>query len=207
VSDDEDESIPVDDSDASSELHFTGDLDPVCHKQFQPRSVAVDSDGNIAVYDVGNGVVKVFRLSDGGLLRTIGGRSSGYRPLSRFWELCGIAFDMEGNLVVTDHYHEDCRGKNNRLLVLRYSDGAVIRIIELPNVRPVGLAFDGAGHVVVVDYLNFVHVLRYSDGQFIRSVPFQPLPYWGGGGGGGSVAIDPCGRIVRVVDRRVLVVE
>jgi len=198
---DDDESISDDDDDVSSELLFTGDVDTVCHKQFQPRSVAVDSDGNIAVYDSGNGVVKVFRSSDGGLLRTIGGRSSGYRPLSPC-EQCGIAFDMEGNLVVTDFYHADSHKKHNHLLVLRYSDGAVIRVINLPNVQPVGIAFDGAGHVVVVDFLHFVHVLRYSDGQFVRSIPIQSRSYIEG-----SVAIDPCGRIVLVVDRRVVVVE
>jgi hypothetical protein len=86
--------------------------------------------------------------------------------------------------------------------VLRYSDGAVIRVINLPNVQPVGVAFDGAGHVVVVDFLHFVHVLRYSDGQFVRSIPIQSRSYIEG-----SVAIDPCGRIVLVVDRRVVVVE
>ena len=198
---DDDENISDDDDDVSSELLFTGDVDTVCHKQFQPRSVAVDSDGNIAVYDSGTGVVKVFRSSDGGLLRTIGGRSSGYRPLSPC-EQCGIAFDMEGNLVVTDFYHEDSHKKHNHLLVLRYSDGAVIRVINLPNVQPVGIAFDGAGHVVVVDFLHFVHVLRYSDGQFVRSIPIQSRSYIEG-----SVAIDPCGRIVLVVDRRVVVVE
>jgi hypothetical protein len=196
---DDDESVDDDDDDddVCSELYVTGDIDPVCHKRFQPRSVAVDSDGNIAVYDVGNGVVKVFRSSDGGLLRTIGGRSSGYRPLSKY-EQCGMAFDMEGNLVVTDYHHE----KHNHLLVLRYSDGAVIRIIKLPNVQPVGIAFDAAGHVVVVDILRFVHVLRYSDGQFVRSIPIQSHSYIEG-----SVAVDPRGRIVLVVDRRVVLLE
>ncbi len=131
----------ADDDDAfCTEPHFTSDIDPVCHKPFQPRSVAVDSDGNIAVFDFGNGVVKVFRLSDGSLLRSIGGRSSGYRPLSRS-EQCGLAFDTDGNLVVTDYSHDT----HNNLLVLRYSDGALLRAIKLPNVQPIGLAFDGAG--------------------------------------------------------------
>ena len=113
-----------------------------------------------------------------------------------------MAFDIEGNLVVTDHYHEDSHEKHNHLFVLKYSDVAVIRIINLPNVRPVGIAFDGAGHVIVVEFLCFVHVLRYSDGQFVRSIPIQSHTYIEG-----SVAIDPCGRIVLVVDRRVVVVE
>jgi hypothetical protein len=197
VSSGDEEDIPSDDDDTPSEIHFTGEVDPVCHLQFKPRSVAVDSDGNIAVYDTGNGVVKVFRLSDGALLRTIGGRSSGYRALSQS-DQCGIAFDMEGNLVVTDLFYK----KGNQLLVLRYSDGAVIRTIKLPNVHPVGITFDGAGHVVVVDCRHFVHVLRYSDGQFVRTIPIEAHCYMLGG-----VAIDRCGRIVLAVDGRVVVVE
>jgi hypothetical protein len=141
---DDDDSVPDDDDAMRSEPHFASDIDPVCHKPFQPRSLAVDSDGNIAVFDFGNGVVKVFHLSDGNLLRSIGGRSSGYRPLSCS-EQCGIAFDTDGNLVITDYSH----ATHNNLLVLRYSDGTLLRAIKLPNVQPVGLAFDAAGAIKV----------------------------------------------------------
>jgi hypothetical protein len=118
----------------------------------------------------------------------------------------GIAFDMEGNLVVTDWSYE----KHNHLLVLRYSNGAVICTIELRNVQPVGIAFDAAGHVVVVDYHRFVHVLRYSDGQCLCTIPIVhsvPVHSHFYSYIEGSVAIDPCGRILLVADRRVVVIE
>ena len=45
--------------------------------------------------------------------------------------------------------------------------------------------------------------LRYSDGQFVRSIPIQSNSYIEG-----SVAVDPRGRIVLVVhDRRVVLLE
>jgi hypothetical protein len=181
---------------------LTGGVDPFCRKPFEPCSVAVDSDGNIAVYDFGNRVVKVFRVSDGSLIRSIGGRL----PPSMTSNQCGIAFDMEGNLVVTNFSSEE----HNNLLVLRYSDGSVIRTIELRNVQPVGIAFDGAGHVVVVDFLRFVHVLRYSDGLFVRTIPLVhtvPIQPFSHSYIEGSVVIDTCGRIALVLDRHLVVIE
>jgi DNA-binding beta-propeller fold protein YncE len=62
---------------------------------------------------------------------------------------------------------------------------------------PSGVAFDAAGHIVVVEYNNHrVQVLRYSDGAHVRTIGSQGScngqfnqPY-------GGIAIDSDGRMV-----------
>ncbi len=80
------------------------------------------------------------------------------------------AFDDEGNLAVSD-----CG--NHRILVLRFSDGALLRTIGSPGSgngqfrTPSGIAFDGSGHILVADEGNKrVQMLRYSDGAHVRTI-------------------------------------
>ena len=60
----------------------------------------------------------------------------------------GVAFDGEGNLVVSD-------GFNSRIQVFRYIDGVHLRTIGSQGAgngqfnEPWGIAFDGAGHIIV----------------------------------------------------------
>jgi len=82
----------------------------------------------------------------------------------------GVAFDGEGNLVVSDCH-------NHRIQVLRYIDGAHLRTIGSKGAgnrefnKPWGVAFDGAGHIIVSEYGGHrVQVLRYSDGAHIRTI-------------------------------------
>jgi DNA-binding beta-propeller fold protein YncE len=62
-----------------------------------------------------------------------------------------LAFDAEGNLVVGDQ-------GNQRMQVLTYSDGAHVRTIGSKGSgkgqfqNPSGIAFDGAGHILVAEY-------------------------------------------------------
>jgi DNA-binding beta-propeller fold protein YncE len=89
--------------------------------------------------------------------------------------------------------------------VLRYSDGAHVRTIGSEGAGagqfrwPSGVAFDAAGHIVVIDRgNNRVQVLRYSDGAHVRTIGTAPL---GTGNGpfrfpAGGIAIDSDGRIV-----------
>ncbi len=87
--------------------------------------------------------------------------------------------------------------------VLRYSDGAHVCTIGSPGAGagrfqvPTGVAFDAAGHIVVVENGNHrVQVLRYSDGAHVRTIGS-----YGSGNGQfynprGGIAIDSDGRIV-----------
>jgi len=103
-----------------------------------------------------------------GFVRAIGSRGAGN---GQFNQPCGgVAFDGEGNLVVSDT-------DNHRIQVLRYIDGAHLRTIGSVGAgkgqfyRPWGIAFDGAGHIVVSEIGNKrVQVLRYSDGAHLRTI-------------------------------------
>jgi DNA-binding beta-propeller fold protein YncE len=159
------------------------------------KGIAVDGEGNVAVFDSGNARVQVFRLSDGAYVRTSGSRGSGN---GQFAAGCGgVAVDSEGNLVVVADWG------NHRVQVLRYRDGAHVRTFGSKGAGagqfqyPTGVAFDAAGHIVVVEYGNHrVQVLRYSDGAHVRTI--------GRYGSGseqfnsplGGIAIDSDGRVV-----------
>ena len=82
----------------------------------------------------------------------------------------GVAFDLEGNLVVSD-------GGNHRIQVLRYIDGAHLRTIGKAGLGkgqfnyPSGIAFDGAGHIIVSEFGGHrVQVLCYSNGNHVRFI-------------------------------------
>jgi sugar lactone lactonase YvrE len=100
-----------------------------------------------------------------GFVRVIGSREQFNFPCG------GVAFDGEGNLVV-------CDSANHCIQVLRYSDGVHVRTIGragLDNGQfdyPWGIAFDGAGHIIVSEGSegNHVKVLRYSDGAHVRTI-------------------------------------
>jgi len=110
--------------------------------------------GGVAAVSVGAGFVRVIGSC---------GADNG-----QFNDPCGgVAFDGEGNLVVSD-----CN--NHRIQVFRYIDGAHLRTIGSRGagngefIGPWGIAFDGAGHIIVSEFNgNRVQVLRYSDGAHV----------------------------------------
>ena len=129
-----------------------------------------------------------------GFVRVISSRCAGNGFLN---EPCGgVAFDGEGNLVVSD-------GGNHRIQVFRYSDGTHLRSIGSEGAGngqfnfPWSIAFDGAGHIIVSEHSGSrVQVLRYSHGAHVRTIGSQ-----GSGNGqfsfpSGGIAIDSDGRIV-----------
>jgi DNA-binding beta-propeller fold protein YncE len=107
-----------------------------------------------------------------GFVRVIGSEGEGRAQLKGPY--AGLAFDGEGNIVVSD-------GHNHRLQVFRYSDGAHMRTIGAAGAGngqfscPWGIAFDDSGNIVVSDRDNGrVQVLRYSDGSHVLSI--SPIP-------------------------------
>jgi hypothetical protein len=106
--------------------------------------------------------------ADAGFVRAIGSEGAGNGQFQS--PLGGVAFDGDGNLVVSD-------GWNHRIQVFRYIDGAHLRTIGCRGegngqlYRPWGIAFDGAGHIIVSESGNHrVQVLRYSDGAHVRTI-------------------------------------
>jgi DNA-binding beta-propeller fold protein YncE len=164
-------------------------------KRFCPTGIAVDSEGNIAVFDHNNSCVRVFRVSDGAQLHVIGREGSAPGHFSSHG-YAGVAFDVDGNLVVADM-------GNNCIQILRYSDGSHMRSIgghgtgPSQFVHPTGVAFDSSGHLAVVELGNHrVQVFRYSDGAHVRTIGSE------GSGDGlfsnpyGGIAIDSNGCVV-----------
>jgi DNA-binding beta-propeller fold protein YncE len=103
-----------------------------------------------------------------GFVRAIGSYGSGDGQLDL--PHGGVAFDGEGNLVVSD-------AGNDRIQVFRYMDGAHLRTIGSRGAGngqfnlPYGIAFDGAGHIIVSEYGGHrVQVLRYMDGACVRTI-------------------------------------
>jgi hypothetical protein len=80
-----------------------------------------------------------------------------------------VAFDGEGNLVVSD-------GLNHCIEVFRWIDGVHLRTIKGTSEKgrfnhPWGVAFDDAGHIIVSEYEGHcVQVLRYSDGAHVCTI-------------------------------------
>jgi len=103
-----------------------------------------------------------------GFVRAIGSQGAGN---GQFQCPCGgVAFDGEGNLVVSD-----CL--NHRIQVFRYIDGVHLRTIGSEGAGkgqfncPWGIAFDGAGHIIVSECDGHrVQVLRYSDGAHVITI-------------------------------------
>jgi len=103
-----------------------------------------------------------------GFVRAIGSEGAGDGQFNRTYG--GVAFDGEGNLVVSDY-------RNCRIQVLRYIDGVHLRTIGSRGAgngqfnEPWGIAFDGAGHIIVSESSGHrVQVLRYSGGAHVRTI-------------------------------------
>jgi tripartite motif-containing protein 71 len=133
-------------------------------------------------------------LSGAGFLRAIGSQGAGNGPFSR--PCGGVAFDGEGNLVVSD-------GENHLIHMLRYIDGAHLRTIGSRGAGngqfncPWGIAFDGAGQIIVVELGGHrVQVLRYSDGAHVRTIGSRGSSNGQFNRHNGGVFIDSDGRIV-----------
>ena len=82
-----------------------------------------------------------------------------------------MAWDREGNIVVAACV-------NDRLQIIRLSDGAVLRTIGSKGsgddqfYLPTDVAFGFGGRIIVLDAYR-VQVLRYSDGSHVRTIGSQ----------------------------------
>ena len=158
----------------------------------KPGHIAFDFEGNLVVVDRSNHCIKIFR--NGNLKRTIGREGKGN---GQFNEPYGVAFDGAGHIIVSEI-------GNNRVQVLRYSDGVHVRTIgdrqgsgngEFD--RPSGIAVDGEGNIAVYDGMNCrVQVHRLSDGAYIRTIGSSGSGNGQFGEGLGGVAFDSNGNLV-----------
>lgn len=127
--------------------------------------VTVDSCGNVIVLDRRSHMVKVFRGTDGEMLREFGGEGVDDGKLNT---PRGIAMDAEGNIVIAD-----C--DNHRIQVFD-ANGVLLRIfgqygngdgeLKFPN----GVGIDGEGNIIVGDCDNDRLVVFDKVGGFVGTI-------------------------------------
>lgn len=137
-----------------------------------PRGVTVDSEGRLLVSDTLNHRIR--RVALDGTISTIAGGDEGYggdggpATEARFNRPGGIAADAAGNIFVADFY-------NNRVRRIDAASGTIATVVGIGSgfsadgadarsaqlFYPGGMAFDGAGNLLVADTAN--HRIRRVD--------------------------------------------
>ncbi len=141
----------------------TGSLDAIgTAAQFNhPYGIAVDSNGNIYVSDIGNYTIR--KITAAGVVTTlagtpgISGNADGPGPSAKFSTPSGVTVDGSGNVFVADIYNNNIRkitpaGVVSTFAGVVYSSGtsdgqgSAARFIS-----PTSLAIDGTGNIYVAD--------------------------------------------------------
>ena len=130
-----------------------------------PLGVAVDGAGNVFVTDWRNDVIR--KVTPGGVVTTLAGNAyvagafaDGPGAAARFYRPRGLAIDSAGNLVVGDEYN---------YVIRKVTPGGVVTTIAGTHgshgsadgtgssaqfFRPMGVAVDGFGNILVADGTN-----------------------------------------------------
>ena len=167
-----------------------------------PAGIALDASGNIYIADSANDAIRV--LGTNGVARTFAGRlgvagaQDGSGTNALFDAPSGLAFDLSGNLLVTDTGNNTLRKISPAGAVTTmageagqtgYADGAAAAALFS---SPLGLAVATNGVIYVADSGN--HAIRAVAGGTVSTFAGQPT-FWGGADGQGTNALfnAPCG--------------
>ena len=128
----------------------------------RPWGVAVNEHNEIAVTDVGNNRVQIFK-SDGTHLRSFGSKGD---QEGEFKYPSGIAYLNNGNMVIAD-------SGNNRLQIFTEQGDYLPQIGGKGNLDhqfnyPWGLSVDSDGNIIVADSNNKLIKIFTPSGQFLR---------------------------------------
>jgi DNA-binding beta-propeller fold protein YncE len=158
------------------------------------REIALHGE-EIAVVDNESCNVVVFNLETGAWIRTVGGsegEGEGEADNSIFRSPSGLAYDLHGNMYVSDWI--------NRVVQIFNDVGLHVRDVKWEFNKPYGLAFTPSGDLVVVDG-DQVLVLQGSDTEDISLVHC-----FGGKGSGAGKFRTPRGVCV-AADGTILVAD
>jgi hypothetical protein len=147
---------------------------------FNPRGLAVDSSGNLFVSDAANHTIR--RVTPAGVVTTFAGTAGESGVIdatgtaARFNNPLGLAFEPDGNLIVSDYLNSTLR----RIT----PDGVVTTIGGAAGLSgstdgigtaarfsgPSGITFDSAGNLYLTDFLSHT-VRKGSSGGALSSAP------------------------------------
>ena len=134
----------------------------------RPWGVAVNEQDELAVSDIGNHKIHLFK-SDGTHIKSFGGKGAQHGGFD--WP-CGIVFHG-ANIVVAE------QSKNSRIQELS-TDGEYLRhfgglgSLDHQLDYPTGLSIDSDGNIIVADKDNKLIKIFSTDGQFVHKLGTEP---------------------------------
>jgi sugar lactone lactonase YvrE len=134
---------------------------------YNPNGVTVDTNGNVLVSDFGNNYIR--KITPSGVVTTLAGDGSygfadGIGSSVKFWNIAGIALDVNGNIYVAD-------GSNHRVRKVTFSP-------SLPGPLPVcdstwhhiALTYTGSSSTnTLIAYIDGVNIATSTSTTFVIS--------------------------------------
>ncbi len=154
---------------------------------YRAFKVTFSSDGNLLAGGLSNGAVKIWRVSDGKLLRTLQGQ---------FYEVDDMTLSPDGKNVAIGGAKDQFRGMPTDCAVdvLRASDGKMVSTLEVGSGQCFisGMAFSPDGSLLATVSMGDIALWRISDGHQVRTMS------GGEEGAAINVAFSPNGRFLAV---------